>query len=32
MAEHELKLKATIDTSQVQHQLGQLGSGAGSGV
>lgn len=32
MAEHELKLKATIDTSQVQQQLGQLGSGAGSGV
>lgn len=32
MAEHELKLKATIDTSQVQQQLGQLGSSAGSGV
>ena len=32
MAEHELKLKATIDTSQVQQQLGQIGSGAGSGV
>lgn len=32
MAEHELKLKATIDTGQVQQQLGQLGSSAGSGV
>lgn len=32
MAEHELKLKATIDTSQVQQQLGQLGSSVGSGV
>lgn len=32
MAEHELKLKATIDTSQVQQQLGQLGSSAGNGI
>lgn len=32
MAEHELKLKATIDTSQVQSQLNSLGKSAGSGV
>ena len=32
MAEHELKLKATIDTSQVQQQLNSLGRSAGNGI
>ena len=32
MAEHELKLKATIDTSQVQQQLNSLGRSAGDGI
>ena len=32
MAEHELKLKATIDTSQVQQQLSSLGRSAGNGI
>lgn len=32
MAEHELKLKATIDTSQVQQQLNSLGRNAGDGI
>ena len=32
MAEHELKLKATIDTSQVQQQLNSLGRNAGNGI
>ena len=32
MAEHELKLKATIDTSQVQQQLNSLGRSAGNDI
>lgn len=32
MAEHELKLKATIDTSQVQQQLNSLGRNAGNDI
>lgn len=32
MAEQELKLKATIDTSQVQQQLSSLGRNAGNGI
>lgn len=32
MAEHELKLKATIDTSQAQQQLNAIGKSAGGSV